>query len=96
MEVYKPKMDESGNILRDYANRMAPGDLAAIAVMEKRAGWGAAYSDELRNGDWDYGLFSAAGEIKNNDATACLACHRPYGDSSYMHSFAELVAKASE
>ena len=96
MEVYKPKMDEGGEIMRDYAGRLTAGDLAAVAVMEKRSGWGAAYPEDLRNGDWDYGLFDAAGGIKNPEATACLECHVPYADTAYMHTFSELASKAGE
>ncbi len=96
MEVYKPKLGEGGEILRDYAGRLTAGDLAAVAVMEKQTGWGQAYSEDLRNGDWDYGLFTPSGEIKKADATPCLECHVPYADESYMHTYSELVANASK
>ena len=96
MEVYKPKLDDGGEVMRDSAGEMVPGDLAAVAVMEKRAGWGDAYPDDLRNGDWDYGLFSQSGDIKKDDATPCLECHLPYAEDSYLQTFSQLVAKAYE
>lgn len=96
MEVYKPKMDAGGEAARDAEGSLMPGDLAAIAVMEVGDGWGAAYPEDIRSGDWDFGLFDPSGAIKNPEATACLECHAPYGDSAHMHTFSELVSKAAE
>ena len=95
MEVYKPKMDADGEPIRDADDSLMPGDLAAVAVMEVGAGWGAAYPEDLRNGDWDFGLFEPTGAIKNPEATACLECHVPYGDTAYMHTYDELASKAA-
>jgi hypothetical protein len=96
MEVYKPKMDAGGEPVRDAEGSLMPGDLAAIAVMETQHGWGAAYPDDIRSGDWDFGMFDTAGAIKNPESTACLECHAPYGDSAYMHTYSQLVSKAAE
>ena len=96
MEIYKPKMDANGEPMRDDNDSLMPGDLAAIGVMETGEGWGAAYPEDIRSGDWDFGLFDAAGGIKNDDSTACVECHAPYGDSAYMHTYEQLVAKAGE
>jgi len=96
MEIYKPKMDADGEPMRDANDSLMQGDLAAIGVMETGDGWGAAYPEDIRSGDWDFGLFDAAGGIKKDDSTACVECHAPYGDSAYMHSYEMLVAKATE
>ena len=96
MEVYKPKLDANGEPARDANDSLMQGDLAAIAVMETGDGWGAAYPEDIRSGDWDFGLFTPTGEVKNPENTACLECHVPYGDSAYMHTYSELVSKAAE
>lgn len=96
MEIYKPKMDADGEPIRDDNDSLMQGDLAAIGVMEVGDGWGAAYPEDIRAGDWDFGLFDSAGGIKNEDSTACVECHAPYGDSAYMHTYEQLVAKVSE
>lgn len=96
MEIYKPKMDADGEPMRDSNDSLMQGDLAAIAVMETGAGWGAAYPEDIRSGDWDFGLFNTDGSIKAEDSTACAECHAPYGDSAYMHSYEMLVSKATE
>jgi len=96
MEIYKPKMDANGAPMRDANDSLMQGDLAAIGVMETGAGWGAAYPEDIRSGDWDFGLFDAAGAIKKDDSTACLGCHAPYGDSAFMHTYSQLAGKAAE
>lgn len=96
MEIFKPKLDTNGEPARDADDSLMPGDLAAIAVMETGAGWGAAYPEDIRAGDWDFGLFDTAGGIKKDDSTACVECHAPYGDSAFMHSYEMLVSKATE
>lgn len=96
MEIYKPKMDANGEPARDANDSLMPGDLAAIAVMETGEGWGAAYPEDIRSGDWDFGLFDTAGAIKKDDSTACLECHAPYGDSAFMHTYSQLATKAAE
>ena len=96
MEIYKPQRNANEVVFRDANDALIPGELAAIAVMESQAGWGEAYDDELRNRDWDFGLFTPSGEIKKNDSTACLECHVGYGDSAHMHTYDALVENAAE
>ena len=91
VEIYTPKTDADGEPIRDADEMLVPGELAAIAVMEKQAGWGAAYPEELRAGDWDFGMFTPGGEIKSPDSTSCLECHVPYVDDDYMHTYAALL-----
>jgi len=93
MEVYKAKTDAAGEVVRDDAGALMPGDLAAIAVMEKREGWGADYPEDLRNGDWDYALYTPAGELKGNDATDCLACHKSQEANDFVFTLDRLAAK---
>lgn len=88
MEIYALGADDDGN--------PAAGDFAAIGVMQNKAGWGEAYDEELRNGDWDFGLFTPAGEIRNADATSCLQCHKPLEDISFVFTFDQLAAKVAE
>ena len=94
MEVYKPKMGMEGEPVRDAEGQLTQGDLAAIAVMEKQEGWGEAYPEDLRTGDWDFAIFTPAGELKSNDATECLQCHVPMSETDYLHSSDRLIGHA--
>ncbi len=65
--------------------RFVPDQVQSYAAMEARAGWGEAVPALLRNGDWQYGLFSADGQPRIGNAHAqCLACHLPAAASSYV------------
>src|SRR5262249_55196726 len=51
---YKTQVDAAGNPVKDARGRFVKDDLIAHTVMEKRAGWGAEYPAEWRNGEWEY------------------------------------------
>ena len=57
MEVYKAKLDADESPVVGGDGFFERGDLAAIAVMEARAGWGEEYPEAIRNGNWEYALF---------------------------------------
>jgi hypothetical protein len=91
MEIYAARTDDRGEPLRDGSGRLVRGDLTAVFVMEKRAGWGAEYPDDLRNGEWEYARFTADGRLGPADTRACLACHKPKADQDYVFSSDKLI-----
>ena len=58
---YKAEVDAAGAPVKGANGRFVKGDVIALTVMEKRAGFGTEYPPELRNGDWEYAAFSPAG-----------------------------------
>src|SRR6266545_4817069 len=58
MVSYKAQLDPQGNPTKDANGRFMRGDMAGIAVMEKQAGWGTEYPPDLRNGEWEYAIFT--------------------------------------
>ena len=40
------------------------GELDRVVVMEKRPGSGAAYPENLRNGDWEFAAFTARRQVQ--------------------------------
>ncbi|MGD1924899.1 MAG: cytochrome P460 family protein [Paracoccaceae bacterium] len=91
-ELYAAQKDANGDIIESTLGRRLPGDLKAIVLMERGAGWDAQYADDLKVGDWEFEVFNAAGENLNKDTTACRQCHHPLGDSEYMFSLEHLLA----
>ena len=92
---YKAKVDGGGNPVRDANGRFQKGDLVAYTVMEKRAGWGAEYPADIRNGEWEYQVFS--GEKKVNEKAnlkGCFQCHKPHEGQDYVISLARLSGTA--
>ena len=71
------------------------GDLIALTVMEKRAGWGTEYPVEWRNGEWEYAAFSPAGALNEKaNYKACFECHKPHEKMDYVISLAALRGAA--
>jgi hypothetical protein len=75
---YAAKLDAQGNPEKDANGRVIKGNLIAYTVMEKRAGWGAEYPANVRNGEWEYQAFKAD-KTPNTAAnlTGCFNCHKP-------------------
>ena len=89
-EGYKAKKDEDGNVVESSLGRRVRAKLAAVAVMEKGDGWGAAFSEDLRNGDWDFAIFSPDGKRLNKDINACRSCHAPLKETQHLFSLEHL------
>lgn len=89
-EVYKAKKDNDGNVMQSSLGRRVRDKLAAIAVMEKGEGWGAAFSEDLRNGDWDFAIFAPDGKRLNKDLNSCRSCHAPLTETQHLFSFQHL------
>lgn len=91
-EIYKAKTDADGNVIESELGRRVPAELAAIVMMERREGWDAQYPDELKVGDWEFEVFSPAGENLGKDTTACRECHHPLNDTEFTFSYQHIAA----
>ncbi len=93
---YKAQVDAAGVPVKDAKGRFVKGDLIALTVMEKRAGWGAEYPAELRNGEWEYAAFNPAGVLNEKaNYKACFQCHKPHEQMDYVISLAALRGAAA-
>ena len=91
MELYAAKTDAKGELAKDASGRLVKGELSTIFVMEKRAGWGAGYPDDLRNGEWGYARFASDGQrVPNVDTKPWLQCHKPLGKQDFVFSLPRL------
>lgn len=97
MEVYKAKLGTDSKPLVGSDGVYEKDALAGYAVMENRDGWGDAYPQELRNGNWSYAFFSPDKTHKAGiNEAKCLACHQPLSDQDYQFKYADLTQKASQ
>jgi Cytochrome P460 len=95
MEVYKAELDADGTPVKGSDGLFVPSELAAITVMEKRAGWGADYPEAWRNGEWEYAAFTADAHAPvERDYQPCFACHKPLAESDFLFSFEALKQAA--
>jgi len=91
---YRAELDAQGNPLKDANGRFVKGSLVAYTVMEKRAGWGAAIPENIRNGDWNYQAFAADRTVNAKANLAnCYACHKPLaGKQDFVFTYERLKA----
>ena len=89
MVNYKAKLGADGNPEKDANGRFIKTDeVAGIAVMEKRTGWGAEYADDMRNGEWEYQAFTAAKAVNDKaNLKGCFTCHKPLDKQDFVFSF---------
>ena len=93
MEVYKAKVDDKGEPVKDANGRLVR-TAELVFVMEKRSGWGAEYPETLRNGEWEYARFTAKVEpTPNFNARPCFECHKPMGQQDFVFSFPMLTSR---
>lgn len=90
MEVYKPELDATGKPVVGEDGLFNKAKHAAVAVMEKRADWGADYPSTERAGGWGFALYDTKGMPKDNDLE-CQTCHQPLTDTDFMFTFAKLL-----
>lgn len=92
---YKAKVDDKGVPLRDASGRFQKGDLVAYTVMEKRAGWGSEYPEDVRNGEWEYQVFTAERKVNEKaNLKGCFQCHKPHAGQDFVISLARLAGTA--
>jgi hypothetical protein len=89
MVNFKAKLNAAGEPEKDGNGRFIKTDeVAGIAVMEKRTGWGAEYTDDMRNGEWEYQAFKADKTVNDKaNLKACFTCHKPLDKQDFVFSF---------
>jgi hypothetical protein len=93
---YAAQLDPQGNPLKDANGRFTKTDtILGYTVMEKRAGWGAEYPENVRNGEWEYQAFRAD-KTPNPNANlgACFNCHKPQATNDFVCSYDKLKTAA--
>jgi plastocyanin len=96
MAIHSAKTDDKQMPEKDAKGRFVKDKLAAVTVMEKRKGWGAAVPEAWRNGDWQYASFTADGkpnEKANAGIKACFECHKPHEKQDFVMSLSQLAGK---
>jgi cytochrome P460 len=89
--------DGQGGFKSD-GHRLVPGKPTLVLVQQKEKGWGGTHPEAIRNGEWEYGLFTVDGApIPVNTEVACMPCHKRYESTDYtliVHNyFADLARR---
>jgi hypothetical protein len=92
---FKAQVNDKGELVRDPNGRLVRGPLDRIVVMEKRTGWGVEYSEDLRNGEWEYARFRPNGtRDQQANIRGCFECHKPESERDFVFTFSQLVKAA--
>lgn len=82
----KPMKSELGFLI-------SSGETAAILMMQRIEGTDARFDDGQLVNDWEFEVFSPAGENLNIDTAACRECHTPLTETEQMFSYEHLALK---
>lgn len=90
---YKARLDAAGKPMTNAGGSWVTGDAQSYSGMESKAGWGERIPQLLRNGNWQYGVFTADRQANAAVSQAsCLACHKGAAASSYVFTLKALQA----
>lgn len=91
LAAYMAQVDANGVPLKDAQGRFLKGNLAAVNVMQQKAGWGNDIPSSIRNGDWIYQSFSPDGKVNDKaNLTSCYQCHLPFAKEQYLTNLDKL------
>lgn len=93
MVTYQALPDINGNPQKGRDGHFIRGVRLGHFVMEKRAGWGAEYAGDKRNGEWEYQAFTAARAVNDKaNLGACFTCHKPQDKQDFVFSYGRMKA----
>jgi hypothetical protein len=90
--AFSAQLDAQGNPVKDSNGRfIKTTNIGGYRVMEKRAGWGAEYPEEKRNGEWEYQVFRADKTPNPTaDLNGCFGCHKPQDKLDFVFTYDKL------
>lgn len=92
-EVYSAKLDASGKPVTGSDGFFVPEKHLVYTAMGTGAGWGNDIPDALRNGNWNYAVFTLDKKPRPGvNQAECLACHKPLDAVSYTFTLKQIAA----
>jgi len=96
MENYAAALQGDGSPAQGPDGKLVKGNLLRVFVMSKNEGNGTKVPPELKNGDWVYASYDAAGNKTADPLNACRACHLPLASKDYVQRYDEYFATRSK
>ena len=97
MEDHKAALNAAGEPVLDANGRFVPTDeITNVFVQEKRAGWGADYPAEVRNGEWEYARFEPDGARKTGEKVkydGCFECHKGVAEQDFNFTLSPFISQ---
>jgi cytochrome c553 len=91
VDVFSAKLDADGKPVTGADGFYVADKLLFYTAMASEAGWGNDIPDLLRNGNWNYSVFTPDKQPRAGlNQTDCLACHKPLDKASYTFTLKQL------
>jgi cytochrome c553 len=91
-EVHAAKLDSAGKPVTGGDGFYAADKLLFYTAMAREAGWGKDIPAMLRNGDWNYAVFTTDKQHRPGvNQAECLACHKPLDNVSYTFTLKQIA-----
>ena len=91
-EVYSVKTGADGKPVTGPDGFFVPEKLLFYTAMATGAGWGNEVPDMLRNGNWNYAVFTLDKKHRAGvNQAECFACHKPLDKESYVFTLKQLA-----
>lgn len=92
-EVFAAKLDAAGNPVKGGDGFFEAEKPLFYTAMGTGAGWGNDIPAPLRNGNWNYAVFTLDKKPRPGvNQAECLACHKPLDNVSYTFTLKQLAA----
>ena len=89
-EVYAAKLDAEGKPVTGADGFYVPEKQLLYTAMGTGAGWGNGVPEALRNGNWNYGVFTLEKQHRPINQAECFGCHKPLDAASYVFTLKQL------
>ena len=91
-EAYSAKLDADQKPVMGSDGFFVADKLLFYTAMASGAGWGKDIPDMLRNGNWNYAIFTLDKQHRPGvNQAECLACHKPLDKVSYTFTLKQLA-----
>jgi cytochrome c553 len=92
VEVHAAKLDSDKKPVTGSDGFYVAENLLFYTAMASGAGWGRDIPDMLRNGDWNYAIFTTDKQHRPGvNQAECFACHKPLDSVSYVFTLKQLA-----
>ena len=92
-EVHSAKKGADGKPVTGADGFFVPEKPLLYTAMASGPGWGKDFPDMLRNGDWNYAIFTLDKQHRPGvNQAECLGCHKPLDKVSYVFTLKQLAA----
>lgn len=90
-EVFSAKLDDGGKPVMGSDGYFVADKPLLYTAMGTGPGWGRDIPEMLRNGDWNYAIFTLDKQQRPINQAECLGCHKPLDKDSYLFTLKQLA-----